>query len=148
MKSFFLILLVMCLGCKSQKKGTSIQDNSIGTPTLILTDNYGGTEEQEIQVIKDMGTLKKFFIKINKTRKPGLPVPEVDFTREMVVIYCSGKTRLKAATKLYKMEETETQLVMSTKITDSTTTSTATITPFSIYKMPLTEKELVLRNLQ
>ena len=91
-----LILLAM-MNCKSQKTDQAANDLKGQTSpglTLLMSDNYGGTEHEEIQVIRSQGALDKFFIQINKTRKPGLTPPKVDFKKDMVIVYCSGKKPL------------------------------------------------------
>jgi len=153
MKRIFLLVLVMMIGCKSQKNteeklataSTYEQEELI----LLLSDNYGGTEYPEIQIIKDQKALKKFFIEINKTRKPGLPVPQIDFTREMVVIYCSGKSQNITGSKLVLRNESDTEKILGVQSNENqeTTPSSAIIFPFSVYKMPLTDKRIVLESI-
>ena len=89
------ILLAM-LSCNGQKKVANQAEANAKALTaigleLLVRDDYSGTDEPESRVITDMKTLKGFFSKVNRTRKPGIPVPEVDFTKEMLLLVCSGE---------------------------------------------------------
>ena len=49
---------------------------------LLDHDNFTTIDTFQIREIRDFKTLNKFYREINKTRKPGLPVPMVDFTAQ------------------------------------------------------------------
>ncbi len=149
MRTFFLGILMLAGTCGSQKDKTSDTNYQVSTENqlmLVLSDNYGGTETEELLVIRDYKALKKFFTKVNMTRKPGLPVPEIDFNKEMVVVYCSGKTTDLNTPELRRMEDRDDKMVFSRVIAanQKKDTSTAVLMPFHLYKMPLTEKEISL----
>lgn len=57
---------------------------------LIVKETTGGPATPQILVIKEPTALKRFYTKVNLTRRPGLAVPSVDFTKEFVVILCMG----------------------------------------------------------
>ncbi|WP_373518979.1 hypothetical protein [Pricia sp.] len=144
---FFLILIFTT--CNAQKNSGDIakkdhQGNDDGL-ILMVSDPYSGIEVAETLIIKDAKSLQKFYSQINRTRKPGLPVPDIDFSEEIVVIRCSGATDKGAMPHLFIMEETEDELVLGTKETDNDSRSTAVTTPFSAYRMPLTKKEVIVR---
>ena len=110
--------------------------------TLILQDNYSGSDVAETLIIRDAKALKSFYSKINRTRKPGLPVPEVDFTKEMILIHCSGEQTNGEQATLSIEEENKKEVIISTshEKSEKSDTSSALISPFSVYKMPLTQK--------
>ena len=114
---------------------------------LVLTDNYGGTDTSELMVIREAGALKGFFMKINKTRKPGLPIPEIDFTTQIALIYCSGKMNGSKIPPIHAVEETAEKMVLAEKNENplETSTSSALIVPFALYTLPITEKEITLK---
>ena len=133
--------------CGSQKdKAKDADYQTTKNPlTLLLSDNYGGTETEQLMVIKDNKALKKFFTKVNMTRKPGLSVPEIDFNKEMVVVYCNGKTTDINIPELVSMEDKDDKMVFSRVMdVNQKDASTAILMPFHLYKMPLTEKEIIL----
>ena len=112
--------------------------------TMVLQDNYSGSNSEETLIIKDSKSLKKFFIQVNKTRKPGLPVPEVDFTKEMVLIHCSGEQPLGRQIRLSVANENEHEIIVRSSVEKKKvkTTSSVIVSPFRVYKMPLTSKDI------
>ena len=150
MRTLILGILILAGACGSQKnkvKDTSYQELKENPLTLILSDNYGGTETEQILVIQDNKALKAFFSKVNMTRKPGLQIPEIDFTTEMIVIYCNGKTTDVNTQGLNKMAEKDDKMTFDRpESSQKKSLSTAVLMPFHLYKMPLTEKEIVLRD--
>ena len=149
-RRLLLLLLFMGLACKSQEKGkvNAMSEGEQSKPlTLLVSDNYGGTEHADFQVIRDMKTLRRFFARVNMTRKPGLPVPEVDFTKELVILHCPGKMMNGSPQNLIIQEETPGQLVFimeRSKVKQKAGNAALTM-PFSLYKLPLTDKEIILQ---
>ncbi|MEX0290755.1 MAG: hypothetical protein AB3N14_16745 [Flavobacteriaceae bacterium] len=148
MRYIAVFIIIIALGCKGKHKGLqkSGKTETVSEElTLVLSDNYGGAEQQEIQVIRSKGALKNFFTEINKTRKPGIPVPKIDFSKEMVVIYCSGKTTDAKIPGLYMISESDDKLTLGVKKQNlEETTSSAVLVPFGLYTMAITDKEVVL----
>ena len=144
-----LILLAM-MNCKSQKTDQAANDLKGQTSpglTLLMSDNYGGTEHEEIQVIRSQGALDKFFIQINKTRKPGLTPPKVDFKKDMVIVYCSGKTKQTQLPELYTTKDPEKGVILNKKVSETSDNQegNAVLMPFGLYIMSLTDKDISLQ---
>jgi hypothetical protein len=116
---------------------------------LVLADNYSGVQQPQFQVIRDSKALKNFFLQINKTRKPGFPVPEVDFGRELLLVYCAGTTMGVDKLELVIIEDSlDTFLVgLKEQSTSTKETNQVATTPFCIYKMPLTPKKIRFQKL-
>jgi hypothetical protein len=149
MKTLILGLLILTGTCGSQKdkvKDANYQELDDNPLTLILSDNYGGTDTEQLLVLRDNKALKSFFSKVNITRKPGLQIPEIDFSTEMVVIYCNGKTTDVNTPILNRMEDKDDKMIFVRKpeSKQKKDPSTAILMPFHLYKMPLTEKEIML----
>ncbi|MFC2147975.1 hypothetical protein ACFLR9_05340 [Bacteroidota bacterium] len=149
MRILILGLLMLAGTCGSQKdkvKDINYQELDNNPLTLILSDNYGGTESEQLLVLRDNKALKSFFSKVNMTRKPGLQIPEIDFNTEMVVIYCNGKTTDMNTPTLNRMEDKDDKMIFARKPESKQKkgSSTAVLMPFHLYKMPLTEKEIRL----
>jgi len=149
MRILILGLLMLAGTCGSQKdkvKDINYQELDNNPLTLILSDNYGGAESEQLLVIRDNKALKRFFTKVNMTRKPGLRIPEIDFNSEMVVIYCNGKTTDMNTPILNRMEDKDDKMIFAIKpeSRQKNDPSTALLMPFHLYKMPLTEKEIML----
>lgn len=151
MKTTVLFLMLIFVTCNAQKNnrattdGTESQDTHQGL-VWILSDPYSGTDVAETLIVKDAKSLQKFYSQINRTRKPGLPVPNIDFSKEIVVVRCSGTTREAVAPRLFVREVTDDKIVLGIEKTDKTFNSSAVTTPFSVYRMPRTKKEVLLKD--
>lgn len=149
-KISLLLIIVLFSMCKSNKSGTKdneFQNIDNQNITLLLEDQYGGTEEPEFSIIREQGSLKGYFMKLNRTRKPGLPVPEIDFSKQIAIIYCDGTTNGPSTSSLYTMEENDEQIMLGVHIGEKAEANiTAMTKPFHLYIMPITEKEIVLMN--
>lgn len=145
MKLFFIGTLFLFVACNGQKKATMQNEAETNAGLqLIVSDDHSGAEVSETMVIRDAKALKSFFSKINMTRKPGLPVPDVNFEKDMIIITCTGERNDGALPTLLVKKETTSQMVLFTSLqTDKKNTSHAITSPFSIYKMPLTDKEII-----
>ncbi|MDC6352757.1 hypothetical protein PP178_14440 [Zeaxanthinibacter sp. PT1] len=113
-----------------------------------MTDPYGGGEQQEILLIENQKALKAFFAKVNRTRKPGLQVPEVDFEKDMVIIYFSGQTTQEELPLLSVEELKDEQLLISVSEREAlkeSSTNTAVLEPFGLYTMAKTDKKVLLQ---
>ncbi|MEZ4811222.1 MAG: hypothetical protein R2819_12750 [Allomuricauda sp.] len=150
MKYTFFILWACLLSCKAQKKEGSISGNS-NDVVLIAHDAYSGITEYQALVIKDTKSLNKFYSQINRTRKPGLPVPMVDFTTEMVVVLCMGEQRGEWVPTLIKSEQTEDNILMTIELPyaehKDKMDNLPVSYPFYLYKMPYSSKSIDFQKL-
>ncbi|MCM4150968.1 hypothetical protein DHD05_05130 [Arenibacter sp. N53] len=146
-----LLLLIICLlgtACVGQKTVPSSVDNSSERDSrelqLVMEDNYSGVEQPEFQVVRDPKALKNLFLQINKTRKPGLPIPEIDFSEELLLVYCSGTELGVGRLEMVVVEESLGNITMGLKerISSKKESLNAATTPIYIYKMPVTQKEI------
>lgn len=145
MRLFFFSLFLVCLSCKSQKKGIQNQTENIQSmkPTLVLSDNYSNIDSSQISILKDQKALQKFFAQVNKTRKPGLPVPDIDFSKEMLILVCAGEQLGNYKPEITIVEEDADQMTLNvTEKLDKDTKQTGITTPFYLYKMPISEKQV------
>lgn len=153
MKYLSIIIFTFIVSCSGQKKPALAEDgsnNNTKSFSLVLQDNYSGSIAPDTLLIKDSKALRKFFSKVNMTRKPGLPVPEVDFSKEMILIYCGGEQPYGQQVSLAIAEENDQELILrsSSKNLDKKSTSSVLISPFSVYKMPLTNKRITFKKEQ
>nr|WP_297784073.1 hypothetical protein [uncultured Allomuricauda sp.] len=120
---------------------------------MVLVDHndFSNIEGYEVRVVRDSKSLRKFYSEINKTRKPGLPVPIVDFSKEMVVLVCLGEQRGKKTVRLSKLEETENEFSIAVEVMDEEQEGELTIQPlyfpFYLYKMPLVDKPITFQKM-
>ncbi|TMU56181.1 hypothetical protein [Flagellimonas algicola] len=142
MKYTLLIILVCMASCKAQKEGQSQGDPDI---VLIAQDGFSGIQEYEAAAIKDTKSLNKFYSRINRTRKPGLPVPVVDFSQEMVVVICLGDSKGQPKPSLARVTETDTDMSLALDLGNASKEeiqTTVISNPFYVFKMPLTTKKV------
>lgn len=150
MKNYLIGILLILVSCNGNKK-TSVKNSDSQLKSdpplvLILQDEYGSFNVEETMVIKDEKRLKSFYSKINKTRKPGLPVPLIDFSKEMVIVQCSGEQNHSGVPILTFNKETDHQVLIDYDIAEEPGDAATAIVrnPFCIYKMPLTDKEIIV----
>ncbi|MFS4492271.1 hypothetical protein [Maribacter sp. 2308TA10-17] len=151
MKYAILIVIFMISSCKGQKNMTDnnakSQIKSDSPMVLILQDQSAEFDVEETLIIRDQKRLKSFYSKINKTRKPGLPLPDVDFTKEIIIAYCSGEQSGDGLAKLTIYDETKTEVFIDSKFEVRTKAPVMIKTnPFCIYKMRITDKEVRFTN--
>lgn len=152
MKTYLIGIVFILVSCHGQKKAivknSEHNSNPDTTLILLLQDEYSGFEVEETMVIKDQKRLNSFYSKLNKTRKPGLPVPLIDFSKEMVIVQCSGQKNYVALPTLSLSSETDSEIILATKTERETKDAPINVitNPFCIYKMPLSVKEIVIKN--
>ena len=140
----YLLILALCTGfgsCKSQKTQT-IEDGSL---ILLVQETYSGIDTSETIIAQDQKTLNGFYAKINKTRKPGLPAPKLDFSKDMAIVVCMGQQKGNDLPILVKTKEDANSIIFQVKLnkTGHESSNTLISTPFCIYKIPLTSREIV-----
>ena len=133
----YFVLLLFLVSCNAQKKTVaySTKDNGKAPLELLLRDNYSGLKTPQILVIKEPNALRDFYSQINKTRKPGLAIPKVDFNSETVIIYSLGEQFNAEAPSMQIQSSTSTSVNIT--ILDSITAeeSGAITSPFCVYKL-------------
>ena len=152
---YFLLISTIVLSCSGQKKMASKEGAGNGERlTLIAQDNYSGADSTETMVITSQKALKAFYARVNRTRKPGLPVPEIDFSKNMVVVLCSSDEVHDLNYGLSILKETDGEMVLGKPETSGNGRSSSSsdpaklVSPFFVYKMPLTEKEISFKKIQ
>jgi len=143
------VLLAVIASCNGQKKMTTTSDDPKEEKMVLVDQNsYSGVDSTETMVIRSAKALKSFYSRINRTRKPGLPVPEIDFTKNMVVILCSSEENYTETKRISVLNETDSDIVIGMKDTkkvsveDTKSNTDIHVNPFFVYKMPLSEKQI------
>lgn len=142
---FFLPALVIFLACNGQKKMAMNENDGQTTEsplTLVLQGNFAGTDTATTHIIENQKDLTQFFSGVNKTRKPGIPVPKVDFSKDMVVVYCSGIEGNGTTPILNLATESDSEMILGMVDKSLNDEEPKTISPFSVYTMPLTTKKI------
>ncbi len=143
MRHFVLILFICLTSCKAQKE-TQLDSGEKDDMILIAQDGYSGIAEYETMVVRDVKSLNKFYATINKTRKPGLPVPVIDFSKEMALIVCLGEQKGLKTPELSKTIESENEVLITIEMVPPNETKNTenqfVSYPFYVYKVPYTSK--------
>ena len=138
MKIAVFCSLMLLASCKSKKDIPQIDDRLV----LLVEDAYFPVGTPELIVIKDAKTLNSFFSTVNKTRKPGIPVPKIDFSKDVVLIACMGK-KSKEGQIVFNIEtESPETVTINAKFVEKN--NVLENFPFCVYKMERTSKEIVL----
>lgn len=143
MRFWFFIGLLLILSCKGQEKANAVNlDNGNHVLELLLQDAYFPIDSPASMVIKDDKALNSFFARVNRTRKPGIPVPKVDFSQRMLVVVCSGAVKGERFPVVKISKSTDKEIVISIKNSEERNSKGLTTYPFSIYEMNKSAKEI------
>jgi len=140
MKYVMTLLVFLTFSCKSQKASGQKDDRLI----LLVQDGYFPAEEPETHIIQDAKTLRAFYAQLNKTRKPGLPVPQVDFSTSSVLIACMGPVDTDALPRMYVNRETVDEFIISAGILEEKTSASTNSSPFCIYTLSNMGKKVTI----
>ncbi|RRQ48862.1 hypothetical protein DZC72_14470 [Maribacter algicola] len=122
-----------------------LQDNDENNEMeLILSGDYSGVEKEQLIKIDDQVAFEEFFGQINKTRKPGIPIPDIDFETKSVLLRLKGTSTNNKSDIALGISSNETLLFNKIK-TNSRNETTAVLTPFFIYTIPKTTKSLKIQ---
>jgi len=148
---FCVLLLAFLLGCNSSKNiNTSMDKNyeytQISFETLV-EDQTGGYVKEEIRVISDHKSLLEVYNFVNRIRKPGFPIPTIDFSKETVIaVFMGEKTSGGYAVSVESVKEEGENIIVQIKEIkpDPKDMVTMVITqPFCFVKINRVVKEVV-----
>jgi len=148
MRPLIYIALVCLISCKAQRP--------LGEPVeglvLLQDDGYSGISEFGAHAIQEQKVLEHHYAQINRTRKPGLPLPDIDFGTEMALLIFLGEQQGTKKVRVSKVAETGTEMVLAVEIGEDPENNKAIdagtlpiLQPFYLYKMPLSEKRIVFK---
>ena len=150
---FSVLLLTFLLGCNSSKNmNTSMNKNyeysQVSFETLI-EDQMGGYVKEEIRVISDRKSLLEVYGYVNRIRKPGFSIPEIDFSKETVIaVFMGEKTTGGYGVIVEDVKEEKGKLVVAIKETKPSPGDmiiTVITQPFCVVKINSSNKELVFK---
>ena len=111
---------------------------------LIISGDHSGFEQELLLKIDSRLEFEEFFGKINRTRKPGIPVPEIDFKRYSVIVRLKGTTTNNEPDITLQKSSKESLLLKKVR-TNSRKETAAVLTPFFIYSVPKTNKDVIIQ---
>jgi len=150
MKLYVLLTLVI-LSCSSTINiDVPIKSENNANQLLfevLVEDQIGGYTTPEIRVVKGRESLLKVYGQVNKSRKPGFPIPDIDFSRETIVAVFMGKKNTGGyGVAVEEVREEKGKLIVAIKETKPSSGAmaiTVITQPFCIVKINSSNKELV-----
>lgn len=96
-------MLILCISsfvfsCKSSKT-EDVNSKTVKHSTmkgksqnfeLLLQESHGGYKEQRLLIINEQKKLTDVYMKLNQIRRPGIPVPAIDFEKSTVLALFFG----------------------------------------------------------
>lgn len=150
--SFGTLLLfgwaLILTSCNAQKSTVVHDDSNKDEKALsrVLVDFHNASAFDRTMVIRDKKALTKFFSSVNRTRKPGLPMPQIDFSKNMLVVHFFRFAEQTDELGLSVLEETESTILLQEKETAQIDSSTnIKILPFGIFELPITTKKILVK---
>lgn len=136
----FLLFSLLYVSCKSR---ATVANDSIAKPKmeLIVEGNYSGFDEEQLLEIKSQEELLSFYGIINRTRKPGLQPPAIDFSEDMLLIWCGGNKSYGLA----NLELRPSDNYLSVHKIDPKTKGgkeSPVVNPFLVYKLSKSTKKI------
>ena len=144
MKNTILLLFTLIVSCATVPNKNVPQE--FPHQELIKGSN-GGYYSPKNMIIRNHSDLKIIYTQINKIRKPGFPIPEIDFEKEIVIALFLGQRSSGGYTiSISKIVETKDEIQVYTQNTEPDGPATTVMTqPFYFCKIPATEKTIVFK---
>ena len=136
----FLVVFLVLISCKSTDI-FAIDSNQNLEMERIVQENYSGFEKEQLLVIKSQEELQSFYGIVNRTRKPGLEPPSIDFNAHILLVWCGGaKGHPNSTLDLRKGEDYLYVRKIDSKI--EANEKQHIVSPFSIYKLPKSTQKI------
>jgi len=150
MKLYALLMLVL-LSCNATRNVNAPIKSENKTHELLfktlIENQMGGYVTPEIRVVKDREGLVKVYGQVNKTRKPGFPIPDIDFSKETIVaVFMGEKSTGGFGVSVEEVKEENRKLMVAIKErkpNPKDMVTTVITQPFCIVKINSANKELV-----
>lgn len=114
--------------------------------TVLEQGGMSNYEEPAVKVIKSLAQLQEVYSVINRTRRPGLPVPDVDFKKVTVIAAFAGtKSNGGYSIEVKQIEDTDEFRDISFSVETpepGTPVTMAITTPFMIISTPNDDKKI------
>ncbi|GAB1309772.1 hypothetical protein KH5_24550 [Urechidicola sp. KH5] len=129
------------MSCASQKETNYLAFE------MLIKDSSGGFQSAKNSVIKSQSDLEQLYAQINKTRKPGYQVPEIDLKEEMVLALFMGE-RSSGGYSITVSKIVEKEDAMEVHYVETAPKGMATMAitqPFYMCKTKRSEKEVIFK---
>lgn len=147
----YVLLSMILLSCSSVTNINmpikSEKNNSQLLFDTLIEDQMGGYVTPELLIIKDRESLLKLYGQVNKTRKPGFPIPNIDFSVETIVAVFMGEKNAGgygvAVEEVKEKNGKLTVFIKETKPNPGDMVITVMTQPFCVIKINSSDKEIV-----
>ncbi|WP_405266747.1 hypothetical protein [Cellulophaga sp. Ld12] len=137
----YIILFFFIVSCSAQKTSMKTSENNEDL-VLILSDLHSNIATPQILVIEEVSSLRTFFATVNKTRKPGLAFPKVDFSKEQIIIYARGENYSATIPQLRISNEDRSAVFVECSIQEIGEDTGVITSPFAMYRIKKITKQL------
>ncbi|WP_405246932.1 hypothetical protein [Cellulophaga sp. Asnod2-G02] len=137
----YIILFFFIVSCSAQKTSMKTSENNEDL-VLILSDLHSNIATPQILVIEEVSSLRTFFATVNKTRKPGLAFPKVDFSKEQIIIYARGENYSATIPQLRISNEDSSAVFVECSIQEIGEDTGVITSPFAMYRIKKITKQL------
>ncbi|WP_419211066.1 hypothetical protein ACNR9Q_09950 [Maribacter sp. X9] len=144
LRSFLISVPIFVFLSHACKSNSALMDSysDKNAIELIVQENYSGFDDEQFLMIHNQEDLRSFYGRVNRTRKPGLTPPLIDFNKEMVLVWCVGEVD-SGNTELEFSSLQNNILVQKIKFKPKKDQENLKVQPFYIYKLPKTSKTLL-----
>lgn len=117
---FSILLFTFLLGCNPSKNiNPSMEKNYEYTQASfenLVEDQIGGYNKEEIRIISDRKGLLEVYGYVNRIRKPGFTIPNIDFSKETIVaVFMGEKTSGGYAVSIESVREENEKIIVQIK---------------------------------
>ncbi len=141
MKLLSMMVLLFMFACGANKQveadASKVQQMDY---EILVKESHGGPSEAKQIIFQDEKELQQFFMRVNMTRKPGIPVPVIDFEKEVVVALCVGKVPTSGYSitidSVHEVEDATEVWLQKQEPAPSDMVATVICQPFTIAKFP------------
>lgn len=128
------LILVTITSCAIQNKNSNKEIKL----ELIESHSHGGFKSEQYHTVTNHIELKQLYTQLNLSRKPGLPIPEVNFETESIIAFFMGQKMSGGfSIKIDSIKQiNKTNVEIKLKETEPKDMATMAITsPFVVYKV-------------
>lgn len=148
MKIFLMSIILLFSTCKGGQ--SSYKDASVNVPfQVLITASQSNIDQPKRKIISTQEELQTLFVEINKTRKPGIPIPEIDFDKEIVAFVNMGQTSTGGySITVENIEKTNDEVIIHTGGNSPKPKDNVTMvitTPFTMVKLMKQDLPIVFK---
>lgn len=139
------------MSCDSSKQTVTASTAANPKWEVVLQKAHGGPEDAKFIIAQEPSIVADFYKELNTTISPAYAVPEIDYSKEQLLLLCMGQKHTGGyaieVTDMVKEGNTLTVLVKETTPEPGAMVTSVLTNPFCIVKMPHTDDKIVFKRL-